>query len=164
MSDQSLRDHLLWLLDGGDAHISFEAATANMPFEAQGRQAEGFPHTPWQLLEHLRICQWDILEFSRTADHVSPEFPTGYWPTSEAPPNENAWRESVARFEADAEQLRDLVRTPSVNLYAPFPWGTGQTLLREVLLVADHNAYHLGQLILVRKALNAWEPPSETLP
>ncbi len=158
MSDTTLREHLLWLLDGGDAHVSFEAATANLPFEVQGRRAPGIPHTPWQLLEHLRICQWDILEFSCNPEHTSPVFPDGYWPTGETPPDVHAWSASVDRYQHDLYEIKRLVRDSANDLLTPFPWGHGQTLLREVLLVADHNAYHLGQLVVARKALGAWNP------
>lgn len=116
----------------------------------------GVEHTPWQLLEHLRICQWDILEFSRNAEHVSPDFPDGYWPDDEAPPTDSAWDESIAAFQADLQAMRDLVTDPQTDLYSPIPHGDGQTILREALLVADHNAYHLGQLVVVRKCLGAW--------
>ena len=153
---QDLRDHLAWLLDEGDAHVAFEPATADLPFDLQGRRAPGLPHTPWQLLEHLRICQWDILGFSRGPGHESPAFPTGYWPEGDAPPDEEAWSRGVEGWKSDLEGLLALVRDPSVELLAPFPWGKGQTLLREVLLVADHNAYHLGQLVSVRTGLGAW--------
>lgn len=156
MPDHALRRHLSWLLEGGDAHVSFETATADMPFDAQGRRGPGLERTPWQLLEHLRICQWDILAFSRSAGHVSPESPDGYWPEHDAPPDEQAWRSSVERFGDDLDALRRMVRDPAVDLLAPLPWGDGQTVLREVLLAADHNAYHLGQLVAVRKALGAW--------
>lgn len=151
-----LREHVLWLLRGGHAHIGFDDVVADLPFAWQGRSAEGSNHTPWRLLEHLRIAQWDILEFSRDPDHVSPAFPEGYWPDGDGPPNEAAWAQSVAAFQRDAEALQAMVADPGVDLLAPFPWGEGQTLLREALLVADHNAYHLGQLVALRQAIGAW--------
>ncbi len=151
---QELREHVLWLLQGGQAHIGFEQVVEDFPEELWGRAAAGIPHTPWQLLEHLRICQWDILEFSRDAEHVSPEFPDGYWPEQDAPPNAEAWDNSIAAFLRDAEAMQALVADPRQDLLAPFPWGDGQTLLREALLVADHNAFQLGQLVAVRKALS----------
>ena len=154
MSD--LREHVLWLLRGGHAHAGFDDAVADLPAPLRGKTPAGMPHTPWRLLEHMRIAQWDILEFSRNPDHVSPEFPDGYWPGQDAPPSEDAWDASVAAFQADAQELQSLVADPAQDLLAPFPWGDGQTLLREALLVADHNAYHLGQLIAVRRALGAW--------
>jgi hypothetical protein len=154
--DRSLRDHLLYLLGGGGAHADFEATVAGLPAELRGRKPPGAPHSPWQLLEHLRLAQWDILEFSRDAGHVSPPWPEGYWPASEAPPDDGAWDESVAAFRADLEALKALVADPASDLHARLPHGDGQTLLREALLVADHNAYHLGQLVLVRRLLGAW--------
>jgi hypothetical protein len=118
---------------------------------------KGSPHTPWRLLEHLRICQWDILEFSRNPDHLSPEFPDGYWPEEDAPPDSASWDQSVQKFRDDLQAMIDLVACPDTDLYAPIPHGDGQTMLREALLVADHNAYHLGQLVFLRRCLGAWD-------
>ena len=156
MTDKALRDHVQYLLRGGGAHLSFEEAVAHLPPAARGARAEGIPYTPWQILEHLRIAQWDILEFSRNPAHVSPDFPEGYWPDSEAPPSEKAWDTSVASFRSDLKAMQDLVADPATDLFAPIPHGKGQTILREALLVADHNAYHLGQLVVIRRALGAW--------
>lgn len=151
-----LRDHLVTLLDGRQAHLEFDTVVDALPFELQGRQPEGAPHSAWQLLEHMRIAQWDILEFSRNPKHVSPSWPEGYWPQEAAPRDENAWGKSVADFRANLQELKRLVSDPKADLFAPFPHGDGQTLLREALLVADHNAYHLGQLVLVRRLVRAW--------
>jgi hypothetical protein len=129
---------------------------ANLPPELRGRRPSGISHTPWRLLEHLRICQWDILEFSRDPDHVSPEFPAGYWPSTDEPPGPEAWEESSAAFRSDQQTMIDLVSDPATDLYATIPHGQGQTILREALLVADHNAYHIGQLVVVRQALGCW--------
>ena len=153
---QSLRDHLLYLLRGGGAHLDFEAAIARLPAGLRGAKVAGVPHTPWRLLEHLRIAQWDILEFCRNPGHVSPEFPQGYWPAGDAPPEEQAWDRSVATFRADLRAMQDLAADPATDLFAPIPHGQGQTILREALLVADHNAYHFGQLVVVRRLLGAW--------
>jgi DinB family protein len=153
-----LRDHLLSLLRGGGAHLDFDAAVGGLPPELRGAKPAGQPHTPWRLLEHMRIAQWDILEFSRNPRHVSPPFPQGYWPAGEAPPDEVAWDRSVAAFRADLKAMQDLVADPATDLFAPIPHGEGQTVLREALLVADHNAYHLGQLVLLRRLLGAWHP------
>ena len=153
---QDVIEHLIWLLDGGHAHIGFEQATADLPAEMRGRKPPGMPHTPWRLLEHMRIAQWDILEFSRNASHVSPDFPEGYWPTDDAPASEAAWDECISKFHDDLDAFKTLITDPAQDLIKPFPWGDGQTLLREALLIADHNAYHLGQLIAVRQALGAW--------
>ena len=154
--DQQLREHLLELLDGGHAHLDFEAAVADLPVELRGAKPPGLPHTPWRLVEHMRIAQWDILQFCRDPGHVSPEFPSGYWPEGDAPPDPGAWDRSVDSFRADLKAMRDLVANPFTDLFAPIPHGQGQTLLREALLAADHNAYHLGQLVTVRRLLGAW--------
>lgn len=156
MPENDLRQHVLDLLGGGGAHLSFEKAVAELPKPMRGRKPEGVPHTPWRLVEHMRLAQWDILEFSRNANHVSPPFPDGYWPSGDAPPTVAAWDESVKWFQSDLRAMCDLVRDPATELLAPIPHGDGQTLLREALLVADHNAYHLGQLVVVRRALGAW--------
>jgi uncharacterized damage-inducible protein DinB len=154
--DRALRDHVLYLLKGRGAHVDFEKVIGGLPPGLRGRKAAGLPHTAWQLLEHLRLAQWDILEFSRNGDHVSPEWPEGYWPETEAPPDDAAWEKSVAAFRADLEAMQRLVDDSSTDLYARLPWGDGQTVLREALLVADHNAYHLGQIVSLRQALGAW--------
>ena len=155
-TEQVLRDHLLYLLRGGGAHLDFEKAIADLPVELRGAKAAGTPHTPWRLVEHMRIAQWDILEFSRNPNHVSPEFPNGYWPHGDAPPDDAAWDHSIAAFRADLLAMQDLVADPATDLFAAIPHGEGQTILREALLVADHNAYHLGQLVLLRRLLGAW--------
>jgi hypothetical protein len=151
--DQALRDHLLYLLQDGGAHISFEAAMRDWPVELAGAKLPNFPHTAWMLLEHMRLAQWDILEFSRNPKHVSPRWPEGYWPDSEAPPDEKSWKASAAEFTKDLRAVQQLVANKRADLFARLPWGDGQTLLREALLVADHNAYHLGQLVLLRKSM-----------
>jgi hypothetical protein len=151
-----LKTHLMNLLDAETAHINFDGAVRNFPPALRGVKPQSAPHTPWQLLEHLRITQWDILEFSRNPKHVSPKWPEGYWPGSEAPHGDAAWKESVENFRRDLKQMKDLLNNASEEqLYAQIPHGEGQTLLREVLLLADHNAYHLGQLVYARKALEA---------
>lgn len=154
--DQAVRDHLLKLLSAGSAHLGLDEALENLPAELRGKKAPGIAHTLWQLLEHLRIAQEDILEFSRRADYVSPSFPEGYWPESEAPPSAEVWEETVEAIHRDLQAMKDLVADPKTDLYAKLPWGTGQTVLREAMLVADHNAYHLGQIVTVRQALGAW--------
>jgi hypothetical protein len=156
MNDRQLRNHLIVLLAGGGAHVAFDRAIAELPGRLCGVRPDGVPHSPWRLVEHMRIAQWDILEFSRNPRHVSPDFPQGYWPDDDAPPNANAWDESLRRFRADLKAMQELVADPSVDLFAPIPHGDGQTVLREALLVADHNAYHIGQLVIVRRALGGW--------
>ena len=148
-----LRKHLLNLLDMKGAHIGFDAAIKDLAPELRGRKPAGAPHTIWQLMEHMRIAQWDIVEFSRGAEHVSPKWPEGYWPQSDSPANDAAWKESVRKFHHDLGEMKKLVSDENRDLYAPIPHGDGQTLLREALLLADHNSYHLGQLMYVRKTL-----------
>lgn len=153
--DRSLREHLLRLLRGGAAHVEFDEVVNDFPAELINARAAGVPYTPWQLLEHMRIAQWDILEFSRSAAHVSPDFPDGYWPDKSKDAGEDDWRRSVESFRADLRRVEALVGDESLDLYAALPHGDGQTLLREALLVADHNAYHLGALVTLRRALEA---------
>jgi uncharacterized damage-inducible protein DinB len=151
-----LRDHVLYLLRGGGAHLDFDKAIAGLPPALRGKKPAGLPHTPWRLLEHMRIAQGDILEFTRNPRHVSPEFDAGYWPKGDAPPDADAWDRSAAAFRADLQSMQDLVANKATDLFAPLPHGQGQTVLREALLIADHNAYHLGQLVVVRRLLGAW--------
>jgi hypothetical protein len=153
--DKALREQLLYLLRGGGAHIHFEEALKDFPAELINRKAEGVPYTPWHLLEHMRIAQWDILEFSRSASHVSPRWPEGYWPDKGREASADDWQRSVEAFHADLRAIEELVEDPSTDLYARIPHGEGQTILREVLLVADHNAYHLGALVTLRRTLEA---------
>ena len=152
-SDQALREHLLNLLKGGGAHATFDDAIGDWPAQLAGAKVANYPHSAWALLEHLRLGQWDILEFSRKSKHVSPKWPEGYWPGSDAPASEKEWKESVAAFKKDLRDMEKLVADKKVDLYAKIPWGDGQTILREALLVADHNAYHIGQLVMLRKAI-----------
>jgi len=156
-NDKALREHLVNLLTGDSAHLNFEAAVKNMPADLRGKRPKGAEHSPWEILEHLRIAQWDILEFSRNPKHKSPDFPSGYWPTSPAPPNEQAWKKSMDAFHADLKAMADLVADSSKDLFAKIPHGDGQTILREALVLADHNAYHLGQLVLLRRLLGVWK-------
>ena len=155
-NDKALREHLVNLLAGGQAYADVHHIIAELPEAQRGVKPAGAPHTAWQLLEHLRIAQWDILGFSRNPKHVSPHFPEGYWPASETPPSADAWDKSVAAVERDLAEMKKLVSNPKANLLAPIAHGTGQTILREALLVADHNAYHLGQMVLLRRLLGAW--------
>jgi DinB superfamily len=154
--NQALRDHLVKLLHGGGAHLRLDEAIGELPTELRGAKAPGLPHTVWQLLEHIRIAQWDILEFSRNRDYVAPKWPDDYWPDNAAPPDDAAWEASVEAVHRDLKAMEDLVADPETNLYAKIPWGEGQTILREAMLVADHNGYHLGQVVSVRQALGAW--------
>lgn len=154
---KELREHVLFLLDGGGAHARFNDAVKDMPDKLRGVKPDGLPHSAWMLLEHLRIAQWDILEFSRNPKYESPKWPEGYWPKTEAPPDATAWNKSVQQFRKDSKAMQDLVANPRTDLYARIPWGDGQTILREALLLADHNAYHVAQLIDVRRLVGAWK-------
>ncbi len=156
-TDPILRKHLVKLLTGQQGHVHFEQVVSNLPREFRGGKPSSAPYTPWQILEHMRIAQWDILEFSRSPHHQSPKFPEGYWPETEAPPDDDAWEKSGTTFRSDLAAMCDLVTNPSTDLFTPLLHGTGQTILREALLVADHNSYHLGQLVLLRRLLGAWQ-------
>jgi hypothetical protein len=155
-NDKALREQLVALLKGGEAHVHFMDAIEGFPETKRGTFADGLRHTGWQLLEHARIAQWDILEFSRNAKHVSPGFPEGYWPRTPVPADSAAWDKSAEQFQHDLQEMMKLVNHPKTDLYTKIPHGSGQTILRQALLVADHNAYHLGQLIDLRRALGAW--------
>jgi len=154
--DRAIREHLLELLGGGHAHLDFERAIADLPAGLRGVRPPGLPHTPWRLVEHMRIAQWDILRFSVDPHHVSPAFPDGYWPEGDAPPDPGDWDRTITSFRSDLKAMMDLVADPETDLLATISHGKGQTVLREALLVADHNAYHLGQLVTVRRLLGAW--------
>ncbi len=150
-NDQSLSDHLISLLQGRNAHIVFDDFVKDFPVDACGRKIEGLPYTAWQVLEHLHIAQGDILEFCRDAKHVSPKWPKGYWPKPAELGNEELWKQTVEKFRHDLKQMEALVANPSVDLFAKIPHGSGQTILREALLVADHNSYHLGALVVMKR-------------
>jgi len=155
--DKQLREHVIYLLSGGGAHATFDDAVKGMPEGSRGKKPNGLPHSAWMLVEHLRLAQRDILEFSRNSKHKSPAWPEGYWPQTEAPPSAAAWNKSIQQFRKDLKAMQDLVANPKTDLYARIPWGDGQTILREALLIADHNAYHLGQLVDLRRLLGVWE-------
>jgi hypothetical protein len=153
-----LRAHLLELLRGGHAHLSFDDAVRDLPADLRGKAPRGSPYTAWQLVEHMRLAQDDILRFSRNTDgtYQELEWPDDYWPKAKAPRDDAEWEASLAAFRADGKAMEALAADPAQDLFAPFPWGTGQTLLREAMLVADHTAYHLGQLVLLRRLIGAW--------
>lgn len=153
---RALREHLVALLEGRDAHVRFEDAVADWPTALRGVKPAGQPFTPWRLLEHIRISQWDIVEFTNSATHVSPEWPRGYWPPDDAPPDARAWEQSVAQVIRDRGTMKRLVVNAGTDLFRRLKHGTGQTVLREALVLADHNAYHVGQLVLLRRLLGAW--------
>ena len=155
MSDP-VREQIIKLLQGGQAHLTLDDVLKDFPKNLRGVKPPGAPHSAWQLLEHLRIAQWDILEFSRSAKHVSPRWPEGYWPDNDRPPTDAAWKKSISAIKKDLQAMQSLVENPRTDLYSKIPHGTGQNILREALLIADHNAYHIGQLVLVRRLLGAW--------
>ena len=157
--DKLLREHVIYLLKGGGAHVHFMDAVEGFPQAKRGAFVAGLPHTGWQLLEHARIAQWDILEFSRNPKHVSPGFPEGYWPKTPVPSDDAAWDKSVEGFQRDLQEMINLVKNPKTDLYAKIAHGDGQTILREALVLADHNAYHLGQLVDLRRAQGDWPTP-----
>lgn len=152
-----LPEHLVELLNGGLAHVDLESAIKDWPAKLQGVKPEGAAHSAWEVLEHMRLAQWDILEFTRNPKHVSPEFPGGYWPKTQAPPQAKAWDKSKEAFRSDLKTMIKLVQSKSADFFTPLAHGSGQTLLREALLLADHNAYHLGELLVLRRLLGAWK-------
>ena len=155
-NDRALREHVLYLLAEGGAHLSFDDAIQGLPAEKRGEKPNGMDHSVWDLVEHIRTAQWDILEFSRDRKHQSPKWPEGYWPAKDKAPNTAQWNASVKKIRADLMGMQALVKNPKTDLFAKIPWGDGQTILREALLVADHNAYHVAQIVDVRKLLGAW--------
>lgn len=151
--DAELRKQLVALLTVEQAHVGLDAAIEGLPLEARGRRPAGAAHSPWEVLEHLRIAQWDILEFSRDAKHVSPEWPSGYWPATVGPPDEEAWERSVAAFRRDLAEMVALVEDEGTDLMAGFAWDREKNLLREVLVLGDHNAYHVGEMVVLKREL-----------
>ena len=156
-NDKALRQHLIKLLNGGEAHADFDQVIEDFPAELRGKTPKGAEHSPWTLLEHLRIAQWDILDFSRNPEYKAMEWPKDYWPETDAPPDAKAWDKSVDAFREDLKAMCDLVEDEKTDLFAKIPHGDGQTILREALVLADHNSYHLGQMLLLRRLLGAWK-------
>lgn len=156
---KELTKQLIALLKGGNAHAGLDEVVKDFPAAKRGVKPEGLPYSGWQLLEHIRIAQHDILHFSTNHDgkYQSPKWPESYWPKSAEPPSEKAWNDSVHQIKADAKTFEDLIKDPKNDLFKPFPWGEGQNLLREALLVADHNAYHLGEIVALRRILGIWQ-------
>jgi hypothetical protein len=154
--EKILRDYLRRALNWHEAHLDWKKAVDNFPAKYRGARPAGAPHSAWELLEHMRIATWDIFEFCRDAKHASPNWPEGYWPKKPSPPNAAAWNKSVQSLERDLKEMGKLVADPKTDLLAPIPHGSGQTILRETLLITDHNSYHLGQLVLVRRLLGCW--------
>jgi hypothetical protein len=156
-NDTATREMLARVLSWEDAHVGFETAIDGLPAGLRGVRPEGAPYSAWELVEHLRIAQRDILDFCRGSDYKELEWPKDYWPAAPTPPSDDAWDQSVAQFLSDRQALADLAKDSSRDLHARIPHGTGQTILRELLLVADHAAYHIGEIVLVRRLLGAWK-------
>jgi uncharacterized damage-inducible protein DinB len=156
-NEDAIREQLRRLLDWEDAHVGFDRAVADIPADLRGSQPAGVPYSPWQLLEHLRITQHDILDFCRNPDYEELEWPADYWPASSAPPSPSAWENAISQFRQDRKALQDLAADRSIDLFAKIPHGQGQTYLRELVLAADHAAYHIGELVVVRRLLGAWK-------
>jgi hypothetical protein len=154
--DDVLRQHLMQLLEGRNAHLDFDGALADFPLEFINARPPNVPYTPWHLIEHLRIAQWDILEFVRDPEHISPAWPEGYWPAADAVADEEAWEESLIDFRSDLKAVKAIVNDPHINLADEIPHAPGYTFLREVLLVADHNAYHVGEFAILRQVMGTW--------
>ncbi|MCC6803233.1 MAG: DinB family protein [Anaerolineae bacterium] len=156
-TDLALRKHVIALLDGRQAAMFFDDAVANFPMTAINTYPPNVPYTPWHILEHLRITQWDILEYVRNPQHVSPDWPAGYWPPQTAQTDPVGWNNTIAQFREDFQAMRNIVLDPAADLFAPIPHGyNGHTILREALLVADHNAYHIGEFAILRQVMNTW--------
>jgi hypothetical protein len=156
--DTPLRDHLRRLLDWRDAHAGFDAAVEGLPERLRGTVPAGLPYSAWQILEHVRIAQWDILDFCVNPKYQEKTWPDDYWPRSPEPPSPAAWDDSIRRFKEDRAALQRLAMDPAIDLVARIPHGSGQTYLRELLLAADHTAYHAGELVVLRRLLGAWKP------
>jgi hypothetical protein len=154
--DQVIRQQIVQLLDGRNAHYTFDDAIEQFPMEHINTRPPDVPYTPWHIIEHLRISQWDILEFMRDPDHVSPNWPEGYWPSPEATTDEEQWQESIDQFHTDMESIKELAMNSEIELSAEIPHAPGYTYVREFLLVADHNAYHVGEFAILRQIMGTW--------
>ncbi|MBW8687463.1 DinB family protein [Chitinophaga rhizophila] len=155
--DKEVIKTLEQLLTKGNAHATFDDAVKDLPADKRGIVPEGVPYSIWQLVEHIRITQWDILEFSRDAKHTSPQWPEGYWPKETAPADDATWKNSLAQIKSDLQEFIALLKAPDADLYTPFAHGDGQHLFREALLIADHTSYHTGEIIVIRRLLKAWK-------
>jgi DinB family protein len=157
-NETEVREHLRKVLNWQEAHVGFDAAVAGIPPSSRGEKPAQLPYTPWQLVEHLRITQHDILDFCRNPKYEEIKWPDDYWPSSAAPPSDAAWDKSLEQFRKDREAMQQLAADPTIDLTVRIPHGNGQTYLREILLVADHTAYHIGELVVVRRLLGIWKP------
>ena len=154
--DDGARSIVAAAVDWEQAHVSFDRAVADVPTGLRGRRPAGYPHAPWELLEHIRLAQADLVAFMEDPAYVAPAWPAGYWPASPGPPTGAAWEESVEAVRRDRERVRAIAERATLDLTAPIPWGDGQTYLRTILVLVDHTAYHVGQLVAVRRLLGAW--------
>ena len=152
---ETVVENLVDLIEKGNAHVSLDDAL-DIPFSLLGERPANVPYSTWQLAEHIRIAQWDLLEFSRNAKHVSPKWPDEYWPKETAPQSEDAWKECIKQIKADRKSFTELVKNSGDDLYKPFDYGDGQSLLKEAMVLADHNSYHAGEIVIIRRLLNAW--------
>ncbi len=157
-SDQVIRDQIIQLLDGRNAHLTFDDAVDRFPLERINERPPEVAYTPWHLVEHLRIAQWDILEFIRDPDHHSPDWPVGYWPDPDSQAGDSLWIKTLVLFKKDLAAIKDLVQDPNIVLSAELPHAPGYTYIREFLLVADHNAYHIGEFAILRQIMGTWSP------
>jgi DinB superfamily len=156
-SHSVLVNNIVELIEKGNAHVSLDNALENVPFSELGKKPTGLPYSIWQLVDHIRIAQWDLLEFSQNAKHIFPKWPDGYWPKERKPKSEDAWKKCIEQIHADRKSFTELIKNAGDNLYKPFEYGTGQSLLKEALVLADHNSYHTGEIIIIRQLLKAWK-------
>ncbi len=155
--EKVLVNNLIDLIEKENAHASLNAALKDIPFKLLGEKIQGLPYSIWQVAEHIRIAQWDIMEFSKSVTHKSPKWPDEYWPKHEAPDSEKDWKKCLQQIEKDRKEFVELLRNAGDNLDKPFEHGDGQSLLKEALVLADHNSYHTGEIIIMRRLLNAWK-------
>ena len=158
--DRIIREQLIALLDGGNSHMDFEGVIADFPLQFINSKAPGVPYSPWHFLEHMRIAQWDILEFIRNPAHVSPDYPEGYRPRADEIADEARWHKTIKDFKADLRELQNMVVDPGTDLYSPIPHARDYTIFREILVVADHNGYHIGELAMLRQVMDLWPESS----
>ena len=156
-NDEVIREHVLFALNGDGAHVDFETAMRDLPEALRDKRPPGAAHSLWEVIQHLRIAQWDILEYIRNSSHVSPEFPAGYWPAVNSQPSSDSWEESLEKFRADFAAIIAMVSDPTCDILAPLHGVSGQTIARKLLMLADHNAYHLGEFVALRRVLAGWQ-------
>ena len=156
-NEKVLVKNLIDLIEKENAHASLAAALKDIPFKLLGEKIHGLPYSIWQLAEHIRIAQWDIMEFSKSAKHKSPDWPDDYWPKEVAPASEKEWEKCIEQIKKDRKEFVELLNNAGDDLYKPFEHGDGQSLLKEALVIADHNSYHTGEIIMLRRLLNAWK-------